>query len=141
MAREITLTEARLINWGMYNKLRGIPNLNPPSYQQIMRDYFPSDVFIEPDLPDAMFLEEMISTLDIAGRGGFGDGDYHAYILRLEFVHRERPEELKAKVYSMKNKTSICDRTYRRYVQDAIKMVETWAIPLNCPKNRGILIS
>ena len=138
-ARQISPTELRLVNWGRYNKLRGIPNLDPPSYVQIMSEYFAQDVFIEPNLADAMHLEHLISTLDMAGRNGFGDGDIHAYILRLEFIQRERPRELKVKKYQRDFKTSICDRTYRRYVHAATEMVNRWSNPLNCPKNIAIV--
>ena len=130
-AKQVSPTELRLINWGMFNKLRGIPNLDMPSYIQIMSEYFKQDIFIEPNTEDAMYIDWVISSLDMAGRGGFGDGDRHAYILWLEFIERERPRELKVQAFESDYDRSICDRTYRRYVHKAIDMVNKWSSPLN----------
>ena len=138
-ARPISPTELRLINWGKFNKLRGIPNLDMPSFIEIMSEYFTQDVFIEPNTEDAMYLGDLISTLDMAGRDGFGIGHRHAYVLDLEFIQRERPRELKVKMYKDFDR-SICDRTYRRYVDSAIECVKRWSTPLNCPENQGIVI-
>jgi len=142
MRRKMSLTEVRLTNWGRWNQLRGIPNLDPPSFTQLMSEYFPQDVFIQPDLHDAMHLEDVISTLDLTGRGIFEEGDasMKAYILRLEFIERDKSaRQANKERYEKDWHKSICDRTYMRYYNKAITMVESWCNPLhnrlNCPLN------
>ena len=137
--RELSPIEIRLINWGRWNQLRGIPNLNPPSFTQLMSEYIKQgNVFIRPDEKDAMELEAIISTLDLAGRGIFSDGDasMKTYILRLEFIERDKSaRQANKERYERRYKKSICDRTYRRHYDRAVKMVERWCNPLNSAMN------
>ena len=103
-----------------------------------MSEYVPQDVFIQPDLHDAMHLEDVISTLDLTGRGIFEEGDasMKAYILRLEFIERDKSaRQANKERYERKYSKSICDRTYRRHYNNAVRMVEKWCNPLNSPLN------
>ena len=138
MNRKLSTIETRLVNWGRYNQLRGIPNLNPPSFTQLMSEYIKQDIFIQPDVNDALHLEEVISSLDLAGRSIFDEGDasMKAYILRLEFIERSRSaRQANMERYQRHYGKSICDRTYRRHYNNAVKMVEKWCNPLICPLN------
>ena len=138
MNRKLSTIETRLINWGRWNQLRGIPNLNPPSFTQLMSEYIKQDIFIQPDVNDALHLEEVISSLDLAGRSIFDEGDasMKAYILRLEFIERDKSaRQANKERYERKYSKSICDRTYRRHYNNAVRMVEKWCNPLNSPLN------
>ena len=116
---------ARLLNWGIWNNRRGLPKFNYPSYVEIMRKYFPADGRFEPDDIDAQHLEDIISTLNVAGRGGFGWGDIYAFTLKLEFIEFGRPRESKAEHVRRKFDCPCSERTFRHHLYRAKRAV--WA--------------
>ena len=78
----------RLKNWGKFNRIRGgIPKLGFTSFTKLMSEYLPQDCFVHPDEIDAMYIGEIISSLDIAARrGDINWGDVYAYVLFHEFI-------------------------------------------------------
>ena len=134
--KEIT---ARLINWGLWAK-GGIPKLGTPAFVEIMSEYFPQDTRIAPDEIDAQHIEEILSSLDIAGRGGMNWGDVWAFVCRLQFIEIERPTQAKAEHVRSKFKIRCSERTYRYHLFNARKAVHAFANPLNLPPNNAILL-
>jgi len=112
-AKEQTI--ARLTNWGVWSRVGGFPNLGTPAYVEIMKDYFPDkSPKVTPNNADAEHLENIITTMDIAGRNGFGWGDVYRLILKMEFIEHGRPQSLKANHVKRKFELkSYAERTYR----------------------------
>ena len=121
---------ARLINWGLFGRFGGIPKLGYPAFIQIMQEYFPSDHPMLPDSIDAMRLDYIISTLNMAGKDDCGRGDLYQYILLMEYKERERPQSDKAKRVSQKFRCRCASSTYRAHHAKARKAVALFAEPL-----------
>ena len=122
---------ARLTNWGIWSRIGGFPKLGTPAYVEIMRDYFPSgDDHITPNNKDAEHIEEIITTLDIAGRHGLGWGDIYRLIFKMEFVEHGRPQSVKADHIRWKFKQPCSERTYRYHWYRAKKVIYFLADPL-----------
>lgn len=120
----------RLVNWGLWSRTGGIPNLNYPAWIDIMRDYFPADTRITPDSNDAEIIENVISTLNIAGRRGMGWGEVYQFILKMEYVEYGRPQSLKADHVRYKFKHPCSMRTYRYHLHGAKEAVYKFSGPL-----------
>jgi len=125
---------ARLLNWGLWSKTGGYPNLGIPGYTEILREYFPQVVRINPDAIDAEHIEYVISSLDMGNRNNhIGNGTLYAFILRLEFIEYERPREAKAEHVRRKHKRPCSERTFRYHLYNAKKAVELLAEPFHKP--------
>ncbi len=128
-AEDIVL--GRLVNWGIWSKVGGYPNLGTPSYIQIMRDYFPSDDDrITPNNKDAEHIENIITSLDIAGRRGLGWGDVYRLIYKMEFVEYPRPQSAKAEHIRAAFNHPCSERTYRYHWSRAKRIIHFMADPL-----------
>jgi len=135
------LVTARLINWGLWVR-GGMPYLGYPAWTDIWHGYFPSKVHITPDCDDAEHIEYIVSSLDIAGRGGLGLGDIYAFICRLEYVEIERPRMAKAEHVRRKYNVPCSERTFRYHLYNAKRAVHMlYERPLSLPANMRYAIS
>ena len=125
---------ARLINWGLWSNTGGYPNLGIPGYTEILREYFPQVVRINPCSIDAEHIEYVISSLDLGNRNDrIGMGTLYAFVLRLEFIEYERPRSLKAEHVRRKHSRPCSERTFRYHLYNAKKAVELLAEPFYKP--------
>ena len=127
--REIT---ARLINWGLWNNTNCYPNLGYPAFVEIMSEYFPSATRINPNEIDAQHIEDVISSLDLAGRGGIGWGEIWAFVCRLEYIEFERPRSAKAEHVRLKYKRPCSTRTFRYHLYNAKRAIHIFSDPIHC---------
>ena len=121
----------RLLNWGLYIRSGGMPNLGYPSWHEIMREYW-GDTGTGTNAPheiDALHLENIISTMDTMGRSGEGIGHVYAFILKLEYAEHGRPAQAKAEHVRAKFKVRCGERTYYYRLSEAKKAVHLFADP------------
>lgn len=121
---------ARLINWGLWSRFGGIPKLGYPAWIDIMREFFPADCHTIPDDLDAQHIEDIISTLNIAGRRGMGWGEVYQFILKMEFVEHGRPQKLKAQHVRGKFKQPCSVRTYQYHFYRVKRAIYYLAAPV-----------
>ena len=127
--------EVRLVNWGRWHRHDDtLARLAYPTWPQIMRLYWPAPGGPAVAELDAEHLEHVISTLDIAGRGGFGWGELYAFCLRIEYIERptdkQRPPSERARFVREKFKRPCAVRTYHHHVQNAKRAVFALAGPI-----------
>ena len=127
--------EIRLSNWGRYVRSGSHPGLDYTTWGQVLRQYLGEpDNSITINEIDGQRLEDVISTLDVSGRNGFGWGELWSAVLRVEYV--ERPEgqqpaqEQKAKDISRKFNRPCSSRTYRHNLWNAKRAVFSLIDPL-----------
>ena len=133
MTREETdLIEARLINWALFLRHGGIPALSYVTWPQIMKQYWDGtdDRATCSDEIDAMYLADIISTLDVAGRDGIGLGSLYAFILKIEYIEIGRPVGERAKHVSRKFSRPCGERTYYYHLASAKTAVHSFAEPI-----------
>lgn len=121
--------DARLINWGRWLRHdQTIRRLGYPWKSPFV--FSPSKGAAIADL-DAEHIEWVISSLDVAGRQGFGKGMLYAYILRLEFAERDGdhlpPVGDRAKDVSRRFKRPCGERTYYYHLAAAKRLVAVLA--------------
>ena len=125
----------RLDNWGRWNRSGATPNLGYATWGEILK-FFLGDTSqsLTIDEIDAQKLEYVISTLDVAGRGGFSWGELWGFCLRVEHMERssnnQRPIALRAKDVSRKFKRPCAVRTYQHHLQNARRAVFALVEPL-----------
>lgn len=124
------ILDIRLVNWGLWGSIGGLPYLDLPKWCDIMRDYFPRDGRIAPNDIDAQHLEDKISSLDIAGRNGFGWGELYRRVFILEFKERGRPQSVKAKMISREFNRPVSMRTYRSYIYKGKRVLYEFVDPI-----------
>ena len=120
--------EMRLRNWGNWCRSGSHPGLGYSTWGQILKQFLGERsrrTMI--DELDAQILEETISSLDIAGRNGFGWGQLYSFCLRVEYVERhdsmQRPQSERAKDVSRKFQRPCAARTYRQHLYNARRAV------------------
>ena len=91
--------EARFINWRLWSKTGAMPDLDLTTWDEIFNMV---EGRLSADEIDAMRIEYIVSTLDIAGRRGFNLGELWAFCLRVEYLEYGRPIEERAKHVSRK---------------------------------------
>ena len=126
--------EARLSNWGRWNRQR----INPQSYttwQQLYSFFFGAAAWrVAADI-DAQHLEDVITTLDLASRSGlFKWPRLYCFVLKLEYAERpeskQRPASERAKDVSRKFKRPCAESTYYQILARSKQMLFTFADPL-----------
>ena len=124
--------EARLVNWALFLRHGGIPALGLITWPQIMKQYWgdPGAGIWAANEIDAAYLAYIISTLDMAGREGFGLGDLYAFILKLEYIEIGRPVGQRAKHVSRKFQRRCGERTYYYHLAAAKRVVHEFAEPI-----------
>jgi hypothetical protein len=115
----------RLLNWGRW--LRYDDTVSQLGYpKKCPFTFSPSRGGMVADI-DAQHIEHVVSSLDMAGRGGFGHGWMYAFILRVEYA--EKPDGLmgpvseRAKDVSRRFKTRCSQRQYYNLLYRARRMV------------------
>ena len=125
-------TLLRLDNWALWSATGGYPDLNMPSFMEIMSEYFPSDWRDVAYDKDAMEIEETITSLDIAGRMWDGWGDVYRLILKQEYLERGRPLPLKTENVKRYFKfKSYSERSYERHWHEAKMCVFMLSDPIS----------
>jgi hypothetical protein len=128
---ENKVIEARLKNWGDFNRFGGIPKLGYLSFTRLMSLYIEQDSYNITDEIDAMYIGEIISSLDIAARrGDINWGDVYAYVLYQEYVRIDRAYGVKAKLVSMKFGFPCSEKTFKKHVRMAKLTVHYMAEPI-----------
>ena len=118
----------RLENWGRWTRRGSAPGLGLPTWGSLYNQFIPdqSNSITVNDL-DAQKIEHVISSLDVAGRGGFGWGELWGAVLRIEYSERDsknqRPVAVRAKHVSRKFKRPCAARTYYHHLQNATRAV------------------
>jgi hypothetical protein len=104
-----------------------------------MSRYFPQATHITPNDIDAQHIEDIISTLDIAGRKGMGLGEIWAFVCRLEYIEYDRPRSVKAEHVRRKYNRSCSERTFRYHLYNAKRAIYVFASPLALPAKCDML--
>ena len=121
----------RLANWSLWSQTGGYPNLNMPSFVEIMSEYFPADWRDVAYDRDAQHIEDIITTLDIAGRNWDGWGDVYRLILKMEYLERGAPLEVKTNNVKRRFQfRKYSQRSYERHWHLAKMAVFLWAEPI-----------
>ena len=130
---ELELIEARLVNWALFLRHGGIPALSFITWPQIMKQFWgdPGNGAALTNEIDAMYLADIISTMDIAGREGrWEKGDLYAFILKIEYIEIGRPVEERARHVRTKFKRRCGERTYYHHLANAKTAVHSFAEPI-----------
>jgi hypothetical protein len=128
--------EARLINWGLWHSVDNtFRRLDYPRWYEILKKFYGIESSgLQLAELDAEHLEDIISTLDMAGRGGFGWGTLWAFVLKLEYIegapYRHPTLSQKAKDVSRKFCRPCSERSYQRHLYNARCAVFEFADPI-----------
>ena len=140
LPEEKEIIEGRLENWGLFNRLGNKPRLGITSYSQLMSEYIAHGGHTQPDEIDAMYIGDIISSLDIAARrGDINWGDVYAFVLYQEYIRSESAYKVKAEKTRKRFGFPCAIKTFKKHVRIARITIHYCSEPIvNKVVSRGI---